>query len=110
MKTRLGALLISFCLLGTFFLPSIHQWMHLVDNHDKERICSQTSTHFHETELSCSLTFTFTTPFTLAFHAPTSLFSYMAKAIKTEKHTNQYVSTEIDQTNLRGPPYLLFNL
>ena len=110
MKTRLGAFLISFCLLGTFFLPSIHQWMHLVDNHDKERICSQTTTHFHETELSCTLTFTFTTPFTLAFFAPTSFFANMAKAIKTEKHTHLYVSTEIDQINLRGPPSLLFNL
>jgi len=110
MKTRLGALLISFCLLGTFILPSIHQWMHLVDNHDKERICSQTTTHFHETELSCSLTFTFTTPFTLAFLAPTSFFANMAKAIKTEKHTHLYVSTEIDQINLRGPPSLLLNL
>ena len=110
MKTRLGAFLISFCLLGTLFLPSIHQWMHLADNHHEERICSQTTTHFHESELTCSLMFTFTTPFTLVFFSPTDLLTNQAKAIKTTQQTQEHVSTQADQIHLRGPPRLLFNL
>jgi hypothetical protein len=54
--------------------------------------------------------FTFTTPFTLVFFSPTDLLTNQAKAIKTTKQTQEYVSTQADQIHLRGPPRLLFNL
>ena len=108
MKTRLGAFLVSFCLLGTFFFPSIHQWMHLTDNHHEERICSETKTHFHESELSCALIFVFTTPFTLVALAPTTPLVEKADATKITKYTQELFSSETSHILLRGPPSLLF--
>lgn len=96
---------ITFALCLTLLLPSAIQFTHLFENH-KHISCGDTTTHFHEKELDCSIQ---------NFHLNTfsfQLFEYpdFSKKITFTERINHYVSLYLNQYSshfyLRGPPHL----
>lgn len=107
MRSKLANILIPFLLLGVIASPSIGQWLHLADAHHTEVSCTGGEVHFHAAEVSCELTATFTTPFTLKSIKVIKFNEVSPLLLQPLAPTQIYASQKIRFFHLRGPPRLL---
>lgn len=104
MKLQKTKLLIALGLTFVLMLPSMHQWLHLVESHHQEVSCHENSLHYHQLAQDCSLKFTFTTPYTLTDFTATTPFVSITWKSPSRLRGVFYRSNQVKNYFLRGPP------